>query len=54
MQETILLAAADAVRIIKPILPDTREFLRGTLGLIGGLVSADGLRNSPAGNTYSC
>ncbi|MBB7457518.1 ParA family protein [Escherichia coli] len=39
MLETILLAATDyAVGIIKPILPDTREFLRGTLGLIGGLV----------------
>lgn len=39
MLETILLAATDfAIGVIKPILPDTREFLRGTLGLIGGLV----------------
>ncbi|WP_336844089.1 ParA family protein [Providencia rettgeri] len=39
MLETILLATTDyAIGVIKPILPDTREFLRGTLGLIGGLV----------------
>lgn len=39
MLETIVLAATDCViGVIKPILPDTREFLRGTLGLIGGLV----------------
>lgn len=39
MLETILLAATDfAIGVIKPILPDTREFLRGTLGLMGRLV----------------
>ncbi|CEE94246.1 Chromosome partitioning related protein [Xenorhabdus nematophila str. Anatoliense] len=39
MLEMILLAASDYVLgIIKPILPDTREFLRGTLGLMGKLL----------------
>ncbi|WP_420497833.1 ParA family protein [Xenorhabdus khoisanae] len=39
MLEMILIAASDyAVGIIKPILPDTREFLRGTLGLMGKLL----------------
>lgn len=39
MLELILLAATQfAVGVIKPILPDTREFLRGTLGLMEGLL----------------
>lgn len=39
MLEMILLAATDfSIGMIKPILPDTREFLRGTLGLMGGLL----------------
>lgn len=39
MLELILLAGAEfAVGVIKPILPDTREFLRGTLGLMEGLL----------------
>lgn len=39
MLELILLASsAFAVGVIKPILPDTREFLRGTLGLMEGLL----------------
>ncbi|MGS0559549.1 ParA family protein [Escherichia sp. MAL-1] len=39
MLELILLASSSfAVGVIKPILPDTREFLRGTLGLMEGLL----------------
>ncbi|MFP1878541.1 ParA family protein [Lonsdalea quercina] len=39
MLELILLASTEfAVGVIKPILPDTREFLRGTLGLMEGLL----------------
>lgn len=39
MLELILLAGSEfAVGVIKPILPDTREFLRGTLGLMVGLL----------------
>lgn len=46
MLETILLAATDyAVGIIKPILPDTREFT-GNTGINRRAGAADGLRNS--------
>jgi len=39
MLELILVASTEfAVGVIKPILPDTREFLRGTLGLKEGLL----------------
>ena len=39
MLEMILLAGTEfAIGVIKPILPDTREFLRGTLGLMEGLL----------------
>ena len=39
MLELILLAATEfTLGVIKPILPDTREFLRGTLGLMEGLL----------------
>ncbi|MGL5387363.1 MAG: ParA family protein [Enterobacterales bacterium] len=39
MLELILVASTEfAVGVIKPILPDTREFLRGTLGLMEGLL----------------
>ncbi|MFJ5498759.1 ParA family protein [Pectobacterium sp. CHL-2024] len=39
MLELILLASTEfSVGVIKPILPDTREFLRGTLGLMEGLL----------------
>lgn len=39
MLELILLAGTQcSVGVIKPILPDTREFLRGTLGLMEGLL----------------
>ena len=39
MLELILIASSSfAVGVIKPILPDTREFLRGTLGLMEGLL----------------
>ncbi|MBN5215763.1 ParA family protein [Serratia ureilytica] len=39
MLELILLAATEfTLGVIKPILPDTREFLRGTLGVLEGLL----------------
>ncbi|CAI1117146.1 Tyrosine-protein kinase YwqD [Serratia quinivorans] len=39
MLELILVASTEfAVGVIKPILPDTREFLRGTLGLMEGVL----------------
>jgi hypothetical protein len=39
MLELILVASTEfAVGVIKPILPDTRKFLRGTLGLMEGLL----------------
>nr|WP_159464901.1 ParA family protein [Scandinavium goeteborgense] len=43
MLELILLAATEfTLGVIKPILPDTREFLRGTLGVLEGLLPLTG------------
>lgn len=39
MLELILLAASQfAIGVIKPIMPDTREFLRGTVGVMASLL----------------